>query len=290
METVELESPPSLPPLYARVLGASLLPGGDGELPGKRLLVRGVGIAADHVAAYGRVCGFGLRSAAPATYPHVLAFPLHLSLMTERSFPFSALGLLHIENRIEALAPLPVGGSVDLAVWAEGLRDHERGRQFDVLAEAELDGEVAWRERSTYLRLEKSKGGSSGERERRGSPAEFEATAEWTIPGDIGRRYAAVSGDRNPIHMHPLLARAFGAPTTIAHGMWTTARSLAAFEGWTPDAFTLETEFKSALRIPGKATLRSRREAGGFGFRVESPDAERAYVLGRLTGSGAGGR
>ena len=28
------------------------------------------------------------------------------------------------------------------------------------------------------------------------------ASAEWQLGGDLGRRYAAVSGDRNPIHMH----------------------------------------------------------------------------------------
>ena len=31
--------------------------------------------------------------------------------------------------------------------------------------------------------------------------------AQWRLPGDLGRRYAAVSGDRNPIHMHALPPR-----------------------------------------------------------------------------------
>ena len=25
----------------------------------------------------------------------------------------------------------------------------------------------------------------------------------WKLPGDLGRRYAAVSGDHNPIHLYP---------------------------------------------------------------------------------------
>ena len=51
---------------------------------------------------------------------------------------------------------------------------------------------------------------------------------EWRLPGDLGRRYAAVSGDRNPIHLYALTAKAFGFPRQIAHGMWSKARCLAA--------------------------------------------------------------
>jgi acyl dehydratase len=82
--------------------------------------------------------------------------------------------------------------------------------------------------------------------------------------------------------MHPLLARAFGAPTTIAHGMWTTARCLAAFAGWVPEILSMQTEFRSPLRIPGRAQLLSGRTERGWLFRVESPDAERAHVVGDI--------
>lgn len=54
------------------------------------------------------------------------------------------------------------------------------------------------------------------------------------IPSDMGRLYAAISGDRNPIHLHPLAAKAFGFRTTIVHGMWTLARCLAEVEGELP--------------------------------------------------------
>ena len=282
MET-ELDSPPSLASLYARVVSAAVLPGGGDELPDRRLVLRAQELDANHVAAYARVCGFGLRSTLPATYPHVLAFPLHLELMSERSFPFSALGLLHIENRIEALRSIPIDGALDLAVWAEDLRPHPRGRQFDILGEARLAGDTAWRERSTYLRIERSGDGKRGSENTSHSSEELDLTAEWTIPGDIGRRYAAVSGDRNPIHLHPLLAKAFGAPTTIAHGMWTTAHCVAAFEGWLPEVLEIATEFRSPLRIPGRARLRSGRTESGWAIRVESPDGERAYVVGEIS-------
>ena len=42
------------------------------------------------LAAYARVCGFTLRDQLPPTYPHVLAFPLHMAVMADGSFPFGA--------------------------------------------------------------------------------------------------------------------------------------------------------------------------------------------------------
>ena len=78
-------------------------------------------------------------------------------------------------------------------------------------------------------------------------------TAEWRLPDDLGRRYAAVSGDRNPIHLHAWSAKPFGFPRAIAHGMWTKARCLAALR--LPDAFTAEVRFKKPILLPGKVTF-----------------------------------
>jgi hypothetical protein len=222
------------------------------ELP-DRQLTREVSIDRGHLAAYDRVCGFRLRDRLPPTYPHVLAFPLAMDLLTG-PFPFSPLGLVHVANRIEQVRPLHADETLHLRLWAEDLRSHVRGRQFDIVAEVD-DG--AWRARSTYLHREKS--GSSKAGDRSDPPP---AQAVWRLPGDLGRRYASVSGDNNPIHTHPLIAKALGQPGTIAHGMWTKAHSLAAMEAELPESFTVDVRFKLPLRIPGKATFS--RSAGSF--------------------------
>jgi hypothetical protein len=240
------------------------------ELP-DRELTRSVDVDREHLAAYDRVCGFRLRDQLPPTYPHVLAFPLAMELWTG-PFPFSPLGLVHVANRIEQRRPLAAGERLDLCVRAEDLRPHDRGRQFDVVAEASVDGEVAWRDVSTYLHREG--GGSTGGDRSEPPPA----NAVWRLPGDVGRRYAKVSGDNNPIHTHPLLAKALGQPGTIAHGMFTKARSLAALEAQLPDSFTVDVRFKLPLRIPGRATF----SASGGAFAVHDPRG-RPHLEGRLS-------
>ena len=285
METVELASPPSLASLYARALTVSLAPGGGDALPDRELLLRGVEPDRERVAAYCRVCGFGFREVVPGTYPHVLAFPMHLRLMTDRSFPFAALGLVHIANRIDVLAPIRIDSLLAFSLRAEDLRPHPRGTQFDLVVEATLEDRPAWRSRSTYLRRGKGEGEGSGAGDAAADPEDppLTTSAIWRVPGDIGRRYAGVSGDRNPIHMHPLSARAFGFPTAIAHGMWSKARCLAAFEGRLPDAYSVAVEFRSPLRIPGKARFLSGPRGDGFAFRLETPDGEHTHLVGSVT-------
>jgi acyl dehydratase len=286
MATVELESVPSLTGLYARAV-ATALPGGGDELPSDALLVRDVAVEPERVAEYARVCGFGVRDAVPGTYPHVLGFPLQMKLVTERSFPLPVLGLIHIANRIEVAEPIPVGAHLELEARAQDLREHRLGRQVDFAVEARLGGRPAWRGRSTYLRREKS-----DSRDSASPPADAAAGEEtplrvgavWRVPGDIGRRYAAVSGDRNPIHMHSLPARALGFPGAIAHGMWTKARCLAAFEGRLPGAYSIDVEFRAPLRIPGRARLLTGRDDGGWRLRVESADGERTHMTGAISG------
>jgi hypothetical protein len=284
-ETTQLSGPPSLPRLYVQAVLGPIIPGGEGELPDRTIVQTDAAVEEERVAGYCRVCGFGMRSDVPGTYPHVLVFPLHLCLMTDRSFPFSVLGLVHIANRIEARAPIPIGSTLELSVHAEDLRPHRRGRQFDLISEATLDGNVAWRARSTYLSRGEGGNDASDEGPERGDGTEeqLEACAEWRVPGDIGRRYAAVSGDRNPIHMHPLSARLFGFPTAIAHGMWTKARCLAAFEGRTGETYEIDAEFKSPLRIPGRVHFRSGRRGDSWRFRVEAPDGEREHLTGSIS-------
>ena len=119
----------------------------------------------------------------------------------------------------------------------------------------------------------------SGGRERRGrrdvpSAEDLPATATWQLPGDLGRRYGSVSGDLNPIHVHPLTARLFGFPSAIAHGMWTKARCLAALDGRLPDAFTVEVAFKRPILLP--ATVQFAEAAtGGSGSACATPRTTR---------------
>ncbi|MEU5715355.1 MaoC/PaaZ C-terminal domain-containing protein [Streptomyces sp. NPDC020403] len=107
------------------------------------------------------------------------------------------------------------------------------------------------------------------------------AVAEWRVPGDLGRRYGAVSGDRNPIHLHPLTARLFGFPRHIAHGMWTVARCLAEAEASGPGRIrTVRADFRAPVLLPATVTY----AATGPAFEVRG--SGRVHLTGRVTHEG----
>jgi hypothetical protein len=248
--------------------GAGRLPfvaGGGGEMPELELEARGLRAEPDPMAEYARVCGFRLRDELPPTYPHVLAFPLHMRLMTDGSFPFTAVGLVHVANRIVVRRALRLGEPLDLVVHARSVEQ----RMFAIVTEARVERELVWDEESTMFRPGAGK-------PPRSDDFETDFVAQWRLPGDLGRRYAAVSGDRNPIHLHPLTAKPFGFSRPIAHGMWTKARCLAALEPSLPDAYEVSVDFRKPILLPGTVTFERRAER----FRVRSGD--RVHLLGRI--------
>jgi acyl dehydratase len=270
METRTLQSAPSILPLYARaaapmVPGASLLPffpGRGDEIPEIELELSGVRPDPEKVAAYARVCGFALRDSLPPTYPHVLAFPLHMAVMADGSFPFGAVGLVHVENRIEQRRPIGVDEELTIRVRPTKLKPHPKGQTFSLVTKALSGRRIAWESTSTMLRRGKS--GADGPQsphidrfEAHRPPEGWPAAAEWKLGGDLGRRYAGVSGDRNPIHLHSLTAKPLGFPAAIAHGMWTKARCLAALAPRLPDAFTVDVRFRKPILLPARVEFAS---------------------------------
>jgi acyl dehydratase len=286
MATRTLDSSPSILPLYARaaaplIPGASRLPfvpGRGKDVPDLELSLADVRPDPDAVAAYSHVCGFTLRDQLPPTYPHVLAFPLHMAVMADGSFPFGAVGLVHVENRLVQHRPIELGEELKLVVRPTALQPHKRGKTFSLVTEAWIANEMAWQSTSTMLRRQKPADGTKtrlygGKSAHRPEGAGLTASAEWRLGGDLGRRYAAVSGDRNPIHMHSLTAKPLGFSSAIAHGMWTKARCLAALEGRLPDVFAAEVRFRKPIRLPGKVEFLSDADNEEIHFAVR--DAKR---------------
>lgn len=281
----ELSQMPDADGLFRRAVAASVRRRGvtSDRLPDTELVVAGVQVDRDRLSHYDSVCGFRVSDTLPATYPHVVAFPLTLGLMTREDFPLPLIGMVHIQNTIEQQRPLAAGESLDLRVRAENLRTHERGRAVDLVVSATVDGDVVWRSRSVYLRRTsgggRSRDGGSGER-----PRPPRATAVWRVGADVGAAYAAVSDDRNPIHTSTIAARLFGFPRRIAHGMWSKARCLAALEGRLPDRLTVDAAFKLPILLPATVAYSAERDARGeWRFALHDAASGRPHLTGSVT-------
>jgi len=281
-ETVEVTRPTTGTVVLARELRRAATARGwvTAPLPGVVLLSRGLRADPDTLATYAQLVGEEVRDVLPAGYLHTLAFPLGTAMMARADFPLPALGMVHVTNRIEVRRAVGVDEVLDGRVHVENLAPHRRGTTVDVVSELATDGEVVWRGVSRYLvkgvRLPGAEPPEAAERPTWVAP---EPTGQWRLGSDVGRRYAAVSGDGNPIHTSRLAARAFGFARPIAHGMFTAAKALAdvgaAARG---GAYAWDVEFATPVLLPATVSVRVAREqtsggapaSDGFAFAVWS--------------------
>jgi acyl dehydratase len=284
-DTTVLDHTPGLGPLYARALLTA--PGRGGDLTDHEVTQHGVHTDRERLTAYDRVCGFDLRDELPATYLHVLVFPLQMVLMVDRSFPFALPGLVHVRNRIVQHRPVRADEVLDLRCSARDLRPHSKGAQVDLVSEARAGTELVWESVSTYLaKGARAPEGTLPDQDELDSalPDDARPQAIWRVPRDTGRRYAAVSGDVNPMHLNPLAARASGFPRMLVHGMWTKARALAALEPRLPKAYAVDVAFRRPLLLPSTVGFLA-RPAGGPGewdFAVRPRRGGREHLRGTV--------
>jgi acyl dehydratase len=259
---------PALAPPGARVAGAAVE-------------ARGVVPPASALASYRRACGFPPEaSTLPLTYPHALANPLHLALITGPAFPVRFLGLVHLKNTIRSLRPLPGDAPLDLRCTLEGPRETERGQEFDLVTEVRVDGAIGWSETAVLLARRPGAGGGA-----KPPPAAAQAPgpplARFDLPADLGRRYARASGDWNPIHLSAPTARLFGFRRAIVHGMWSLARCVAELDP-RGDAAAVDAAFKLPVLLPAAVTLYATPEDGATAFALRDGQGVKPHVVGAI--------
>jgi acyl dehydratase len=102
-------------------------------------------------------------------------------------------------------------------------------------------------------------------------------------------RYAAASGDHNPIHQDEDVARSVGLPGVIAHGMYTMALAARAVSEWYPGAevVSLGCKFTNPVVVPAEGGVEvefageaAEADPGGLTTVVLTVTCEGQKVLG----------
>ncbi|RMI33945.1 MaoC family dehydratase [Nocardia stercoris] len=263
---------PNLGRTYLRAaLGALPLPGladRGSDLPDRAAELNGLKVDVGNLAAYCDATGLRFGDQLPLTYPFTLTFPLVMELMVARDFPFTAMGSVHVENVIERFREISVAEPLDLTARIENLREHPKGLLVDAISEVRVGRELVWRQTSTFLHQQRTS--LSGGPKPEPKPAEEPPAPLRKVKVDQARihRYAAASGDRNPIHMSSIAAKAFGFPRAIAHGMWSSAAVLQVLEGRIPAAATYSVRFGKPILLPASVNVYADAVPGGWDVSV----------------------
>ena len=249
----DLSDVPSFHAVYAAALDprSRRSPKGEPVLPRLAYRVRKVRIDSERARDFDHLMGGPATDLVHPGVLHVLAFPISLSLMARRDFPFPLLGLVHLRNQVLQHRPVRVGELVDVECPVRDLQPHRKGRTFEAVATIlSEDGEIIATDVSTYLvRGPGSTAEDGGSRRREFEPPR--PTGRWALPADTGRRYGTVSGDVNPIHLSALSAKAFGFPRAIAHGMYTASRAFTESRIDLSRPLRWDVSFDAPVTLPG---------------------------------------
>lgn len=278
--------PPGLLALYSK----AALPGkarksANAPLPDVSAELIGVRTCGKNLDHYRSVCGFTRRTSIPVTWPHVLAFPLHLKVLTDDNFPLPLLGLVHLRNTITQHRPIGEGETLDLKVSLGEKVETARGLEFDIITEARSAGVLVWEESSTTLYRQPDKKSGKSSSKKPSALKDLSHTHDIHVGESTGRQYASASGDRNPIHLYPLTAKVFGFPRAIVHGMWSKARVLGWLEQqseWRDEAFTVTCEFKKPLFLPSGAQIHWETGGKAWEFQLRNASGDAPHLVGRI--------
>lgn len=283
-----IETLPKVPDakrLSARALGTMRRkPGDEPKIVPAEVRVAAVYAESQRLAAYREICGFPPADHFPITYPQVLAAPLHLTLMLREEFPLPLLGIVHVRNRFSQEKPLATDTAYDVRVALTEGRRTQQGFEFDIVTEfSDANGQVLHRALMTPLYRIKSEDARVKPAAPQ-VPARLSEYRSFDAPADIGRRYAPIAQDFNPIHLYALTARLFGFPRAIAHGMWSLARAVALLEDMRGRITSnLDVRFRQPLLLPGKAALKFADSDIGAEFALLSRSSDKLHFTGSLS-------
>ena len=276
---LHLEESPSMALLLAK---ASVKTGqyklGD-TLPPITALWENLKIDKNHLQKYNRICGFESNQI-PATYLWIRAFPLIMSILVSKQFPMRAIGQVHLRNQISVHSVLDMNKPFSITAAVDHSELSSKGLEWSMQISAMSDNHVVWSSRSTFLYRCKT----NIERSSKPLNKPQGESQNWQLPSDLGRRYAPISGDYNPIHLSALSAKLFGFKKAIAHGMWSKARCLAAMDSFIPKVgYSVDVNFLKPVFLPSKVNFYSGLSDSQRQFSLFNASGDQMHLQGSIS-------
>ena len=272
-----------MPGLAASYLPALFVSGKQGTVPLQACaLLRQQ--PAYQLSDYRTLCQWPLASLPPG-WLQLVSFPLQLNILTQPRFALPAMGLVHLENEISCFGELVAGSAVAFRCVSEPVQPHEKGQTVALVTVAKQGDALVWRSRAVYLQRQRKAGAHNQQRQGDSFAVYANQSALWALPRRLGGRYGRLSGDLNPIHLHPWCARLFGFKSNIAHGMWSKARCLSelAAQGVLPQQpYRVSVRFAKPILLPAQVQCHWQSAGEGLVFALLSADGSLCHLTGRV--------
>lgn len=258
---------------------------------------------ASHIKAYHEAMQWpeSLKNKLHPAYLAMFALNFQAPLILHPKQPFAAMGLVHMSNAMHFSRLADCNETLHCRCRFGTVWEQKRGWVFAVITTFtdEHDHLVLTLE-SHYLFRTNKRLSASDLPEYTPAKIAFEAfqynkitEEELKLDSGLGRTYARLSGDYNPIHLHPWTSRWFGFKQPIIHGMWSKARGLSILaEHWSTEAVNLpmkiHVQFTNFVTLPNQIKLqqkvlqtdnKTKIVAAGLPSNYEPGSSERPYFL-----------
>ncbi|MCG8552418.1 MAG: hypothetical protein MI799_18605 [Desulfobacterales bacterium] len=262
---VVMDSPLPIPKVFVKLISLSMVRpttlAKDAALEKTCMVYPGVTIDIDQVNRFKQVCGYDINgSGVPAAFIQSLFISIMSRFISSSCFPISPMGLIQTGQSFELVQPVSPGLKIDLYCRILDMARTEKGIVSRFLMEAAVAGdhpetkafansdekELVWQGIATYLTRSKARKPKEKKPPPRDTPLPVKEIID--VPGNTGRRYAAVSRDFNPHHLYTWTALPMGFKHPIAHGIWSMARAGASLEK--AAGYPILTGMDGALKLP----------------------------------------
>ena len=276
---IVLNSLPNMPIILAKAaIKSGSYQVGD-SLPAISAEWQNMSLDAKNLAQYNKICGFAEQKM-PATYLWTRAFPLIMRILVSKQFPLPAMGQVHLSNQISVHKTFDFSKKITITAAVAHSKLSSKGLEWTMQLTADVEGLSVWSSQSTFLHRCKT----GIERNSKIIENADGESQQWTLAKDLGRRYAAISGDYNPIHLGALSAKLFGFKQAIAHGMWSKARCLAALDAVTPDSgYQVNVNFLKPVYLPSSVNFYVKPEEDRQNFCLYDSTGEHRHLQGSIS-------
>lgn len=251
------------------------------SLPNQRVVLNRYLIPKTWLTDCHRQLGWAQHNVLHPGVPQIVAFSMQLKLLLQPGFPFPLLGLVHIANRIVQYRPLRADQPLSVEVYFTGVERTAKGWECTVCTDVYQMGTLVWQSLASQLsrKPQERSNSSSNKKFQSLDLSVTECISRLSLPDHLGRQYARLSGDFNPIHLYSFTAKFFGFAGHIAHGMWTKSRCLSELITSDTHSFEVSTDFKRPVFLPAEVELLR----CGSDFYLCSHNRQQLHIRGNIT-------
>jgi len=188
------------------------------------------------------------------SYSFVVGYQHLGQLLLQSGMPDGLFGLIHTKALFQRHHRHDWRKPFNLVMALASIEQTEKGNLYSIDIEFWQEDRLTLVNRNEILA--KSKGYQGKNQQSAYSEIAGDFIGADQINGKLARRYAQVSKDYNPIHLHHLSARMFGMKTSLIHGMYNVHWSLFQLESQLPnDVKKVEVSFFKPCFIPSHIEL-----------------------------------